>query len=143
MRVVSIIGNCYQTFVKTSLICSTLVATNQKDGLSIGVESKGYTPHLAIPVKPQFLHVAMPGRLKSVDSGSPQVWTKLRQQAGVCQHFILQVLRQGAKLVIKVVVKDYSSVHCQIMYLKTYGFKTICLAISLPYAYRSDEPASV
>ena len=71
------------------------------------------------------LHIAMAGGLKRIDRRSSQVGTELGQQTGVRNHFILQVLRQRAKLVIKVVVKEYSPPRSQIMYPSTYGVKYI------------------
>ena len=105
MRVVSVIGGDEQALVKPALICAALVASNQQNRLSLGIESKGQSPHLLVPRKPKFFHVGVPGAFQGVNGWPSQMRTKLRQQLSVSQQFVLKVLSQGFELCVKSFMK--------------------------------------
>ena len=125
MCVVPVIGDGNQPPVEPALVRSALVATHQKNGLPGGIEGEGHTPDLPMPFEPQFFHVGVSRTLEGVDSRPAQVGPELRQQMGMCQHFILQVFSQQAQLVVEVVVEDDGPAHRQIMASGAYGVKCI------------------
>ena len=106
------IGHRDQSLVEPPLASSAFVTPDQEDGLPPGVEGKGHSPDLAVPVKPKFFHVGVFRGLEGVDSWPSQVGPKLRQQARMGQHFILQVICQQGQLVAEIVVKDHFPADC-------------------------------
>lgn len=83
--VIAVIGGGEQALVKPALICAALVASDQQNRLSLGIESKGQPPHLLVLRKPKFFHVGMPGAFQGVNGWPSQMWPKLGEQLGVCQ----------------------------------------------------------
>jgi len=92
MIVVPIIGHRNQAPVKTPLVRAALIAPNQQDRLSQGIECERHAPDLALPGKTQFLHVRVPRAFQGIHRGTAQVRPELRQQFGVSQQFVLSYI---------------------------------------------------
>lgn len=121
MVVVTLICHRDQALVEPALICPALISPDQQDRLSLRIEGKGHSPDLTIPRKPKFFHVGVLRALQGVDRRSTQIGSKLSQQLGVCQQFVLQFVHQGFELSIEGIVKENGLGHSRIMDLKTYG----------------------
>ncbi len=134
MFVITLICHREQALIEPALICPTLVSSDQQDRLSLRIEGKGHSPDLSVPGKPKFFHVGVLRALQRVDRRSSQIGSKLSQQLGVCQQFVLKLVHQGFELSIEGIVKENRSSHGQIMELKTYGVKSIFVKIHF------DEP---
>ena len=117
-----------QTLVKPALIRPALVSPNQQNRMSLRVKGKSHSPDLSVPGKPKFFHVGVLRALQGVDRRSTQIGSKLSQQLGVCQQFVLKLVYQGFELSVEGVVKENGPDHEQIMDLKTYGVKSIFVA---------------
>ena len=93
------------------------------------IEGEGDAPYLALPAKPQFLHVGVLRSLQRVHRGAPEARPKLAQQQGMGEKLILQALGEGLKLAVELVVEKYRPAHGGIMDVKPYGCKTIYEAL--------------
>ncbi len=126
MVVIALICHREQALIETCAdLPPALVSPNQQDRLSLRIEGKGHSPDLTVPGKPKFFHVGVLRGLQGVDRRSPQIGSKLSQQLGVCQQFVLKLVHQGFELGIEGIVKENGPSYEQIMYLKTYGVKSI------------------
>ena len=125
MLVVAIVGYIDQAFVKPTLVCATLVAAYQKDGMPLGIECKRHPPDWAVPGKAQLLHVGVPRTLQCIHCRTAEIRAKFRQQSRVRQQFVLQILLQGAEFRVKGIVKENSPSHERIMVLITYVVKVM------------------
>jgi hypothetical protein len=130
MFVITFICHREQALVEPALIYPTLVSSDQQDCLSLRIKGKSHSPDLTVPGKPKFFHVGVPRALQGVDRRSPQIGSKLSQQLGVCQQFVLKLVHQGFELDIEGIVKENGPSHAKIMDLKTYGVKSIFCRIS-------------
>ena len=80
MLVITLIRHREQAPIESALTCPTLVSPDEQDRLAQRIESKGHTPYLAIPRKPKFLQVGVPGSPQGIDRWSPQIRPELSQQ---------------------------------------------------------------
>ena len=125
MLVVARIGGGNQSLVETALVGAALVAADQQDGLAPGIKGKGDAPDLALPGEAQLLHVGVPGVLQGVHGGASQVGAELRQQAGMRQQLVLQILCETAQLLVKGIVKQHRPGHAVSMVLRAYVVKSM------------------
>jgi len=104
--VIALISFDQQALVEPALICSGLVAADQKDGLSLRIKGKSHSPRLSLSGKPQLFHIGVSGALECVDRGSTQMRSEFGQQTSMRQQLILQTLRQTLELCVEWIVKD-------------------------------------
>ena len=105
MHVEAGVGETDEPFVKPFLVGAALVTRHEKHGLPVRVKGEGHAPYLALPAKPQFLHVGVLRSLQRVHRGAPEARPKLAQQLGMGQKLILQALGEGLKLAVELVVE--------------------------------------
>ena len=127
MHVEAGVGEADEPFVEPFLVGTALVPTHEKDRLPIRIEGEGDAPYLALPAKPQFLHVGVLRSLQRVHRGAPEAWPKLAQQQGMGEKLILQALGEGPILAVELVVEKYCSAHGG-----HYGYKTIWTQDHMP-----------
>ncbi len=125
MVVKALIRQRDQALIKPALIGPALVPTDQQNRLSVRVEGKSHSPDLTVPGKPKFFHVGVLRALEGIDRWAPQIGSKLSQQLGMSQQFVLKIGLPNFELGIEGIVKKNDSSHGQIMDLKTYGVKSI------------------
>ena len=111
MVVITLICHREQALIKPALICPSLVSPNQQDRLSLRIEGKGHSPDLTVPRKPKFFHVGVLRALQGVERRLPQIGSKLSQQLGVCQQFVLKLVHQGFEFCIEGIVKENGPSH--------------------------------
>ena len=98
MVVITLICHREQALIEPALICPALVSPNQQDRLSLRIKGKGHSPDLTVLGKPKFFHVGVLRALQGVERRLPQIGSKLSQQLGVCQQFVLKLVHQGFEL---------------------------------------------
>jgi len=67
-------------------------------------------PYSVRGIKPQLLHVRVPGALERIDTGTAELWAELLKQLVMRQQFVLHIFRQVVKFRVELLIKlDFPS----------------------------------
>ena len=111
MPVKTFVGLCYEPAVKPSFASARLVTADQKNGLPFRVKGEGNAPNAIGGIESKLLHIWVAGAVKSIDAGPADLRTKLFEQLGMSEHFVLHGSGQGVEFRIELLMKRHFPLH--------------------------------
>lgn len=97
MFAIALVRDNNESLVKSFLVNTRLVTTNQQNRLPFRIERKGDPPNFAIPTETKLLQVGMLRPLERIDSRTAKTRAKFPQQKRMSKQFVLQTLGHQPK----------------------------------------------